>query len=560
MSSKEGQPSNLKRDPRTGIWSYRRVVPPRLRAAVGKAEIRRSLGISSDRFGSREFKAAYARAKSEVEQILLQAEHPQPLTTRDQYGLVREVLLTQEMDTSSSLVKALETQLGQQLPSQEPVDPSALLQQVLQKGQEIAGPDASLPEICSALLIALKQSQEDLRAKQERLAQSSDLLQRIDERSLDEVTKRLGLHLTPEQRKQMVGFMDATALPLAEKRQAEINEGNLNSVGGVYAGLPDPPKPSTTWEVLKQAWIDRRGGIAAVDGHGLSQESLTRAEAHWREIKAISGVFAPSDVTTEMLRDWLKWQRQLGRVPGTIKSNLAIVKAIWSVGLKEGLLQEDVSVNLSVSAPRVAGYAPFNGDQVRMILKATERSELDYPFWLPRLALYTGSRIEEMAQLTPDDLIQHKGVWAIHLKHDPAGKYPKSLKGKELNERMVPLHPWILSLGFVELVQKQGEGYIFKGSGGRSGTIGTAASRWHHNLLVRLGIYEKRKFVFHSWRGTCKDMCRRYGVREVIHHAMTGHSTGNVGDTSYGQTLRFMPDVIFEEIKMLPTPDKLDLG
>lgn len=523
MAGKGAKPSHPKRDPRTGFWHYRRVVPAHLRAAIGRTDIKRSLGTSSDSFGSPTFKRAYAKARAEVERVLIQAENVQPLTQRDQYGLIRQMLLGYEQFDQSP-----EHQL--------------FWQQIQQARAQISA--AQLPK------------------DQELLAftETTELIERdLDQKVLNLVLDQLGIGLTATQRDELLTTFLAVKAPLIQKRRKELAEGNFNSVGGVLEQLPDPPKPSVSWEVLKQAWIDRRGGVAAVDGIGLSEESIHRADGHWDEIKRLTGVFAPSDVTTQMLRTWISWQRDRGLVPGSVKSNLAIIKAIWNAGLAEGLLEEDVSKTLSVSAPEVEGYLPFSGNQIRTIFKATEDADVDYMFWLPRLALYTGCRIEEMSQLTPDDLITHKGVLALHLKHDPAGKYPKSLKGKKLNERMVPLHPCILGLGFEEFVAKKSVGYIFIGRGKIKGTVGAAASHWHMRLLKKLNIWVYRKYVFHSYRGTCKDLCRSCGVPPEIHHALTGHSTGNVGDKNYGKTLRFMPDVVWEEIKKLPNPENIDL-
>ena len=74
---------------------------------------------------------------------------------------------------------------------------------------------------------------------------------------------------------------------------------------------------------------------------------------------------------------------------------------------------------------------------------------------------------------------------------------------------------------------------------------------------MRLDIWVKRKKVFHSFRGTFKDNCRRAGIPPDVHHALTGHAPGNVGDKSYGMTLRKMPEVTVDAINKLPYPDKL---
>lgn len=44
----------------------------------------------------------------------------------------------------------------------------------------------------------------------------------------------------------------------------------------------------------------------------------------------------------------------------------------------------------------------------------------------------------------------------------------------------------------------------------------------------KLGITDRRK-VFHSFRHTFKDACRRARIPEAVHDALTGHASGSVG-------------------------------
>lgn len=102
LSKQEGKVPYLFRDPRSGVLHYRRTVPVGLRAALGGiTSIKRSFHTSTDRLNSREFKAAYTAAQTEIEGILLRAEQKPPpsypLTERERFGLMREMLLVYEM-------------------------------------------------------------------------------------------------------------------------------------------------------------------------------------------------------------------------------------------------------------------------------------------------------------------------------------------------------------------------------------------------------------------------------------------------------------------------------
>ena len=103
------RPPNLRKDRRSGNWIYRKRVPERLHPTFGgKTEITRSLGVSTDQFSSRELRSSYQRVKAAVDAEIASAEAPSTaLNQRDQFGLMREMLLEYEMQGASGLVSSL---------------------------------------------------------------------------------------------------------------------------------------------------------------------------------------------------------------------------------------------------------------------------------------------------------------------------------------------------------------------------------------------------------------------------------------------------------------------
>lgn len=73
----------------------------------------------------------------------------------------------------------------------------------------------------------------------------------------------------------------------------------------------------------------------------------------------------------------------------------------------------------------------------------------DARFWLPILALYHGARLEEFADLYRRDLGRDGEVWFLKITEEGG----RSLKTGNA-ERVLPLHPELNRLGFVEYVQK----------------------------------------------------------------------------------------------------------
>lgn len=167
-------------------------------------------------------------------------------------------------------------------------------------------------------------------------------------------------------------------------------------------------------------------------------------------------------------------------------------------------------------------------------------------YWLPLLALYTGARLEELAQLRVSDVRLERypdqdglmgSGWFLHITEATDEDGQENRLKNAISERMVPVHPEIQRLGFIAYVQglTDQRGRVFpllkpNGYGRRSALW---ASRWFQNYLRKTcGITEKRK-VFHSFRHTFKDYARRSGLAGDVQRQLMGHAGKDVAD-GYG--------------------------
>lgn len=67
----------------------------------------------------------------------------------------------------------------------------------------------------------------------------------------------------------------------------------------------------------------------------------------------------------------------------------------------------------------------------------------DFKYWFPLIGLHTGMRVEEIAKLRTEDVRQEDGVWCFDIK-----------KAKtKAGERLVPIHPRLIALGFLSHVK-----------------------------------------------------------------------------------------------------------
>ena len=160
-------------------------------------------------------------------------------------------------------------------------------------------------------------------------------------------------------------------------------------------------------------------------------------------------------------------------------------------------------------------------------------------FWLPLLALLSGARQGELAQLRVADVAKdaETGVW--HLDIGTAGG--RTIKTAS-SRRKVPLHPALEAAGLLRYRQSlldAGAGLespLWPGveadsEGRRAGPW----SKWFNRYLRNKAGVEDPAKVFHSFRHTFKRMARDAGLHEEMHDALTGHAGGGGVGRGYGR-------------------------
>lgn len=161
-------------------------------------------------------------------------------------------------------------------------------------------------------------------------------------------------------------------------------------------------------------------------------------------------------------------------------------------------------------------------------------------YWLPILALLTGARMEELAQLRVGDLksVSYPDVddniqscWGLEIvAGTDANGLTTKLKNTE-SERFVPLHPELERLGFVPYVQGLADqkGRIFPDlKAGAYGRLSAKWGEWFGRYLDDHTDISDKRITFHSFRHTFKDLCRSVGIEEPLSNRLMGHKTQGV--------------------------------
>ncbi|KAJ9434351.1 Phage integrase family protein [Candidatus Pantoea symbiotica] len=152
-----------------------------------------------------------------------------------------------------------------------------------------------------------------------------------------------------------------------------------------------------------------------------------------------------------------------------------------------------------------------------------------FHYWMPLLGLFTGARVNEIAQLYLKDLLEEDGVFYLNLDSDEAsGKKLKNANAR----RKIPLHSVIINLGFIDYVQAlRDSGYerLFPElKAHRTKGFGRPVSAWFNESLLagRLKMARNRSKSFHSFRHTVATHLKEKGVSSEFRKQLLGHVRG----------------------------------
>jgi integrase len=251
---------------------------------------------------------------------------------------------------------------------------------------------------------------------------------------------------------------------------------------------------------------------------------------------------------------------------GTKAKKLGRVKSFLNWARDEQQLTGVSTAILQLSSRQNEGahYEPFSDDDLKKLFHSPAYRDQSfakaYEFWLPLLGLYTGARINELAQLHLDDISKLDGVPVLSI-NDEGDKRTKT----PASSRKVPIHPRLIEAGFLqyhELVSAEGWQRLFpeltrssipkNGYGKEPGKFFTKYRR-----AQGVSLDADRKKVFHSFRTTANSMLRFAEVPQERRERLIGHESEGTNNKVY------RPDDLdrmFPIARLLADLEKLDFG
>lgn len=234
----------------------------------------------------------------------------------------------------------------------------------------------------------------------------------------------------------------------------------------------------------------------------------------------------------------------------SVNKHILRLNALLGYAVKEGIVTVNVAQGMMIPERRRSDEErkAYSREDLQNIVRNLPRDD-DRPerFWIPLISMHTGLRLDEICQLYVEDVQMVEGVWCVSV-NDEKDKKVKTLTGK----RMVPIHPFLLSCGFIEYVdslRKSGNQRLWMNLEWRKADgYSNAFGKWYQRFN-RQHVSDDPKKVFHSMRHTVADTLKQAGVQEVVIAEIMGHANDSMTTGRYGK--RYQPKVLLEALKQL---------
>jgi integrase len=362
---------------------------------------------------------------------------------------------------------------------------------------------------------------------------------------------------------------------------------------------PTSKADGPTWEKMFETWRD------VVVDRPLS--TTLASQTPWRDVRLFAegrGIKGPTQLTPELLADWVQEMKERGLAVKTINERILKVRAIFTecrkrpnLGVKTNPALETAGFKESRAKQRKKRRMPFDAGDLQKLFsseiftqhKRSKGQSGEASYWIPVLMYYSGARPEELAGLPLSDIIHDPQTdwWYFNLQDtgldegdvdlfEKSEKSENSEKAKQTEEaevprthsrtlknaasvRKVPVARELIELGlfrYVTWLREQGHTMLFPTlKKDFHGKLSGAFSKFFGRYKRHLGITDTRK-VLYSFRHTMKDFLEAARCPSKYLQRVLGHTTGDGAVTDgYGSDLPFEIIVeYFEKVTFPPIP------
>lgn len=577
---------------RAGIFHFRRVIPPDLRARLQRRELVRSLGttirsaakLRADllyRASERLFVAASTMLPQDQLARLVQDFYKLVLDIDDHRRLLDGPLADEDHAAQAAYLDDLIVEHRGALARNRFRDIEFATSVVLARqgiDPETLGPGEH-NQIRQAILRAGVDLAQELRARYD-----GDFAYEPKDKLLRIPTPAAPEHVSPVTTAKDIPtitvFSDSlqpvAAAPLASAVQASASpDGPLLSVVGQEFRRDQHATKTWDAQTANQAGATYRLFIEVCGDRPLSAYGRPEADRFRKQVsmlpfdysKAVQyrGLSVPQIIEKAEAEAATRAVTRLNQ--RTVKRHFSALSALWSSALSAGAVKENIFAGFRfVSAKRAKDQRPmWTRPELKQLLSTpvwtgcksdVRRGEpgslvlRDEYYWIPLIGIFSGMRQEEICQLHVEDVREEEGITFFDLNERP----PRKLKNATAVRR-VPVHKELIRLGLLDHVaacHRAGETLLFPNltRGGADARLGHSFSKWFTRYRQEKGLY-RPGLDFHALRHTASTLMHQAGVADSVVDHVTGHTTpGETSRYTKGSTLAQLQDAI----------NRIDLG
>ncbi|XNH89035.1 tyrosine-type recombinase/integrase [Vibrio cyclitrophicus] len=163
------------------------------------------------------------------------------------------------------------------------------------------------------------------------------------------------------------------------------------------------------------------------------------------------------------------------------------------------------------------------------------KKKLYYQYWFCLIAIATGARPTEIAQLQISDIREENGIKYVDINDEEETKRLKN----ETAKRRVPIHSKLFELGFDSFVEgRVSSEFLFDELEETESTsrYDTVYSWFSYNFTDKMKLKEQNK-SFYSFRHWLVDAFKQKGVADHVCGALVGHIDNNITYGNYGSKM-----------------------
>ncbi|WP_082497560.1 DUF6538 domain-containing protein [Pseudorhodoferax sp. Leaf267] len=246
-----------------------------------------------------------------------------------------------------------------------------------------------------------------------------------------------------------------------------------------------------------------------------------------------------------------------GTASKTARDRLTWVKSLLKYAYQDlEVIPRNPWVGLKIEAATTTRRKPWSQEQLAKLfaddlftsysLPTAWRAGKDAAYWIPLLALHSGARVSELAQLTVADIDPAGPVPMMSLTDEGDGQQIKTAAGV----RTVPIHSELVRLGFLDYVASVPPGgRLWPALPLRKNKPGGYFSDWFGAYRNELGLVHD----FHSFRHTVRSEMVEAGVSETVIDRICGHEAkGSTGARVY---THHKPETLRKAVEALRFPE-----